>query len=77
MSQKIYLILIQSEQLGLAISVSSSLRPKKNGGRRLIRWGNVSSTPTGTYRYKKESHSSKKRRVVSTPWLSEPQCSRP
>lgn len=45
----------------LASKVSRSDLPKKAGGRHCMAWGTTSSSPMGTYLYRKLSHSSRKR----------------
>lgn len=70
-------ILTQSAGWSEASSVSRSDRPTKTGGRWSMRCGSTSKSAIGMYRCWKESHSSKKRRVASTPRESEPQCSSP
>jgi len=45
----------------LASRVSRSDLPKKAGGRHCMHWGTTSNSPTGTYLYRKLSHSRRNR----------------
>ena len=64
------MILTQSLACVEAMSVSRSFLPTYEGGRSCIPTGTRSSRPTGTYRCRNESHSSRNRRVFATPRAS-------